>query len=501
MKNTLRLFCCLLGLLLLFPLAAACAGNGDDPAAVTTADADTPTGEGTASDKDENGYLLDSLGDDLDFGKAVISVLYWDDVENQEYFAEEITTELVNDAIFNRNEKVCSRLNIEFDFIPTPGDSGNAPKYTQFVQNAISGGTKYDIISAHSRSIGLCAYNGLTQDLIPLDYLDLTKPWWQKSLLTTAKINGQLHFVSGDISTNMLYMMYVTFYNKDMIAANGIDDPYECVVSNTWTIDRMIEMGSDLYADLDHDGKKSAGDQYGQSCKVLHADAYLWGSGILGLTTTADGKLILDDSFKGERCMDVIDKFYKYFQVSDDGILYEDGSDYKNIFRDGHSLFITDRADIAINDLNDKAFAEMGIVPIPKYNSDQTEFRTIIGNPFSLYAIPTNAADPDRSAAVLECLASESYRGVTPAIFEITMKSRYSSDSRDAQMYDIARAGAVYDLSRIFWKVFSTAACDAPDTRFENALFSGSGSWATNIKNSDRLVTRILQAIDDVFSK
>ena len=40
----------------------------------------------------------------------------------------------------------------------------------------------------------------------------------------------------------------------------------------------------------------------------------------------------------------------------------------------------------------------------------QENYATLLGNPFSLYAIPKDSVTPDMAGAVLECMASESYR-------------------------------------------------------------------------------------------
>lgn len=32
------------------------------------------------------------------------------------------------------------------------------------------------------------------------------------------------------------------FFNKDLIAENQLDDPYQLVKDGTWTLDRMYEM-------------------------------------------------------------------------------------------------------------------------------------------------------------------------------------------------------------------------------------------------------------------
>ena len=54
------------------------------------------------------------------------------------------------------------------------------------------------------------------------------------------------------------------------------------------------------------------------------------------------------------------------------------------------------------------------------------------------------------SSAVLEALASESSKLITPAVFEVALKVKYSSDDKMAQMYDIIRASMTYDFGRVF---------------------------------------------------
>ena len=53
--------------------------------------------------------------------------------------------------------------------------------------------------------------------------------------------------------------------------------------------------------------------------------------------------------------------------------------------------------------------------------------------------------------AVLECLGSENYRRVTPAVFEICMKIRYSENETDSMMFDKIRENIVYDLGQIIY--------------------------------------------------
>ena len=55
------------------------------------------------------------------------------------------------------------------------------------------------------------------------------------------------------------------------------------------------------------------------------------------------------------------------------------------------------------------------------------------------------------SGAVLECMASEAYRNVTPALFETAFKYQYSNNPHDAELFEIIRDNVVFDISRPFF--------------------------------------------------
>ncbi|MBO7361462.1 MAG: extracellular solute-binding protein [Clostridia bacterium] len=494
MKNTLsagiRAAALLTAVILaLSAVLAACGEAGGKPA-------DTAAPVSTGEDQTQAAETgVETVGDDIpadtDLREAEIRFLYWEDAENREYFAENENGELVSDAIFTRNIRVTVRLNCSFDFIPIKGNSSQANAFADHMKNSVNGGEGgYDIISAHSRSIGLTAYNGLVAELGEYPVINLQKPWWPESLVSRSSIGGKTYFVSGDISTNLLYMMYVVFYNKDLAADLGIADPYDSFSDGSWTIDRLAELTKNVYADTDGDTVVSAGDRFGLCDKLLHCDAFLFGSGVSAIDNSGE-KLTLSSEFSGEKMSALVEKMQGLFAEVSNRI----ADDYKVVFRDGRSLFVCDRADIAVSDLKEKTF-EMGVLPVPKYNADQERYLTAVGNPFSLYAIPLNAAEKEMSAIVIEALASESYRTLTPAVFELTMKTKYAEGGRDAIVYDTVREGCVFDLSRIFWKVFSSNT--APDTMFENAI-SGTSSWSSAFGSSKKVVQNTIKSINKAF--
>lgn len=74
----------------------------------------------------------------------------------------------------------------------------------------MAGDGAYDIFAAYSRTIAACAANSLTTDISYSKYIDFDNPWWQETLVEESMIGDNLYFISGDISTNVLYMMYAS---------------------------------------------------------------------------------------------------------------------------------------------------------------------------------------------------------------------------------------------------------------------------------------------------
>lgn len=233
-----KMLALLLAALMTAPALLSCASQNpetpDETAeAQTEAVEEVSAEEAPAENVDENGYLKDDLPE-LDYGGQQVCVLYWSDVENQEFEAEELTGEIVNDAIFQRNIDVEDRLNVKYSWVGTPGNNGSKDQYVAQARESFAAGDgAYDIYAAYSRTIGASVVNALTRSLQDSEYIDYEKPWWPDNLLEESTINGRLYFVSGDISTNVLHMMYCMYYNKQLFEDYGLGDPTGMVFEGT----------------------------------------------------------------------------------------------------------------------------------------------------------------------------------------------------------------------------------------------------------------------------
>ncbi|MCQ2428598.1 MAG: hypothetical protein MJ137_09440 [Clostridia bacterium] len=486
MKNITRIVSALLVLLMLVASFAACANDPAVPADTTVAanTEETKKTEETESIYDVNGYLKDSIPESLKLNSTV-KLLHWSDTENPEFFVEESSGNLVNDAIYNRNLKVEERLAVTIEYIGTLGNYNNNAAYLTTVKNAVSGGENYDLYAAYSMTTANVAYNGFARNLKEYEIIDFSKPWWRDNLIKEATINNKLYFAAGDLSTNLLYMMYCVFFNKDLLDEYKLDNPYDLVDSKSWTYEKMFEMASAVGIPAD------ANDDMGFCLSSnVHIDPFFWGAGLRVIDRDGEGALQISDSFGGEKANEVAAITQKFLHEP-----YSATADSAKHFQNGTAIFTLDRAQIAPKNLADATF-QFGIVPMPVYSDDQENYVTCLGYPYTLYAISTSSTQPEAAAAVLECWSSEGYRTITPALFEVSMKFKYTSDSQAGRMFDIIRSTVSFDIGRIFTTNFG----NVPYSLFRNNADSATAlSYATQYKGQKKSMEKYLKDLNAVF--
>ncbi len=452
-------------------MTIACSQNGDgeNNSSATTAST-VSTVDPDAGKYDDAGYLKDALPEVANLG-VKIGMLYWSDVENPEFFVEDDgnggTVEL---AINRRNARVESRLGVEIDYTGTPGNAKKRGDYITKIRTSFDSGNPYDIYAGYTLAMATAATSGFCSNLLDYSVLDFTAPWWPQKLIEESTINKKLFFTTGDLSTNLLYMMYVMYFNKDMMTEYNAGDPYACVDNNTWTYEKMIEMSHKV------DGMQGGETPiYGFTANTMHTDPFFYGAGLRTLDRDSDGKPIISEKFGSERTQNVVSLVEGY--LSDPISLL--GSACNKTFQEGRVMFLMSRARYASRDLGGATF-NYGVAPIPKYTADQDGYSTCLGFPCTFYAVSGAAQHPQEAATVLECLSSEGYRIITPVLFEVTMKTRYTTDAIAAKTFDMARAGVSFDLGRIY----SDALGNLTYSIFRNCICKGNPNFSRSYSAS-----------------
>lgn len=507
MKNITKLLLLVLVVAMLCPVFASCTDNSGNTDTTTTqssgGDTQKPVGEEEEYEPDD----LDQYG--LNYNDDKIQVLHWNS-EEPEFEIETTDGTKVNDAIYNRNLAIETRLGVQLVFTEQAGNSKNISNFVKHVETTASDKT-YDIIATYSRSASALSIKGYYADLNSIDgsYINFEKPWWPSSIIDTLTIGDALYYCSGDVSTNIIHFMYTIYFNKDLagnyadIDFDGADNFYSLVRNKKWTIDKLIQLSSDRYENLDNDedganfSKSDLDDAYGFCTIYYGVDAFYTGSGMTIVERdeeSADNLLKLSDDYDSDKAIGLVEKLQSWL-TGPDCVTFTSSGQYRQPFVNGNALFCQERAYLAKRYLGEVGF-KYGILPTPLYNSRQADYRSVVGNPFTLYAIPNYCDEKQQMTAVIECWGSEGYRQTTPALFYETMQARYADAPEDAEMWALIKRTITFDIGRLLTtddvgyylaELPSKIAC------------TPSGNWATDIASKKVSINNKLKDISDSY--
>jgi len=93
---------------------------------------------------------------------------------------------------------------------------------------------------------------------------------------------------------------------------------------------------------------------------------------------------------------------------------------------------------------------EFGIIPLPKADTEQQQYSTYVHYwPSSTIAVPMGGPDNERTGTIIEALAYGGYKFITPAYYDVALKSKYARDDESSEMLDIIFAGRSADLGYV----------------------------------------------------
>ena len=503
-KQTLvRILVCMLILAMIVPIAA-CTQTGNNGGNGTTT-ADNGENSNTPSSSDDNGQVTDApvVPEDVRYDGQVIRTLFWSDVEHNEFDIDAADGDDVNNALWNRNNNVEDRFGITLEWVGEKGNGDNIGNFNNKMKAIHEGSDneKYHMFATYSITATTASVNGYCKNLLSDDceYLDFSNEWWPKNLIKQITFGDNLYFASGDISLNTLYMMYVCYVNTDLLAAHQLQNPQELVGSGDWTYDKFFEMCENIYeASGDNKtGTKAVGDTFAYMTRTIHADPWFYGTGALICSYNSQGKLTVSNSMKSDAVDDTIKRLRHLFYETNDGI-YTSKVYHQKEFAAGHLLFMTDRARVSFKVIakeeNPPAFV---IVPCPKYSAGKSSYSTVIGNPFTFYGIFERCDEPTKASAVMEYYAYESWKEVTPVVYERTLKGKYVDDQKSREMYDIIRENLVFDIGRMYSEQLGDS-----QSYFKKAISSTTDvNWKAEVKYAEEVINPLCNKIQEKLEK
>ena len=377
-----------------------------------------------------------------------------------EWAPTETNDEPVNDATFERNAIIKEKYGIE---IRVDNKKDFSEVVTAVTNNVDNGGSEYQIAAtAIHRLATSLASDGKLYDLnqanalAGVDYLDLTAEWWDQAAVRDLSIHGVNFFATGDICVTDNAATWAVFFNKDIVAENGIEDLYQAVRDDRWTLDLM------------HQSAKQATKLVGNQMDFTAETDDTWGMGVAFMGGCAQSMVAKDeDDTPLMRILDArnVAVFAEVFDLLLDeayvGVADLHGSwtsgiygVQKSIFSNGHALFMPCHLAEVDTEHMRNADIRYGILPMPKVDELQEEYSSH-GNIYSctVATIPISVVENDDLPLTLFAMEAMAYYGremVTDEYYEVTLKNKRFNDDDSPEMLDIISKNRTYDLSAIY---------------------------------------------------
>ena len=499
MAKLKRTMAMLIALLMLVPTLVSCSNNTPAESKETTPQQETSqTAESTDASADEttaeDERIKPNIPESADFGGDTITFLHWYNTawtetvrQSRDIYAEGITGEAINDAVYNRNVKIEDAYKVKIAL-----QLEQSTDIASMVgQQVTAGDSTYDVVYQLLSAAPALIQKSYFHNLFNVPNIDLEKPWWDQNSISSLSTMGILPLVSTSINVNDKDATAALAFNKTIAENNQLEDLYTLVREGKWTYDKLTEMAEATYNDSNGDGTMTPDDVYGFLGGRDVIDSLYHGSGSQFITKNENDEFVF--TFGTERDVDVISKGIDivnsvwYFNHH----AWKDQSDilYRQIFETGHGLFFWMRLDDVTN--MRAGDADFGIIPIPKYEEAQDKYYSLVSqHTTGLMSIPITCAGDELSMVgmVLEALAAESHYTLIPEYIETSLKTKNSRDAESADMLDIILGNRVFDPMNVYsFANFGDAIMDAADANNKD--------MASLIKSKEKLVNKSIEKV------
>jgi len=384
----------------------------------------------------------DSIPEGYDLEGTTFGVFYAAHSEKG-VIGDDETTDIVYSKIHERNVSVQERLRCNLEFISSNTTAWNdVPAVLK--QDIQTMADVYQIVFSTNNTVIQEKLFNYFHNLNDSNYIDIGERWWyEDAIMETSVDNYNVRFLYGDINIDSLGNAGAVFYNKDIyeqyLSPNkDRDQLYQMVLDGTWTLEQFALLSKKSHIEKGGDGSN---DIHGYSlfryAEPIHFFANSCGvqyykrneQGIPEVTLNTESTIsFVEDLYENEGAW--------LFYPNQVGVESEHTLDFPN----GKVTFLLGGLSNVLGDALREMKTDFGILPYPKYTVEQDTYYNFMANGTVVTAIPVSC-DIDYAneevSAVIEAMASESYRFVSVAFYETALKAAYNRDDLSAQMIDI----------------------------------------------------------------
>ena len=378
---------------------------------------------------------------DVKFDGETFSVLIGS--TGQHMYAEEETTDLVNNTVYNDNLNVEDRFGITLNIVKggyASTGEGQGQAAAQFRSLIEANDPTYHAFM-HVQHTGMpqMILEKYFVDWNTLPYINLEEEWWYQNITKDLCFGDKVYVMTGDYARYIDAIDCLVF-NKQIFDELSLEYPYQDVLDGTWTWDKFEELVAKGAKDLNGDGQMTKEDDrwglVGWTYEL--SPALLVSSGFSPLEKDADNMPILNQNV--DEAHEIYGRIVDLF--ADGKKALAEASDYSgqiNIFTEGRAMF-KDTFMGHITGFSETEF-DFGILPYPKWDAD-SEYQNRSSNMTALTYIPVTNANLEMTGAVLEEMAFQGAKNLTPAYFDQVLTVKNTRDVESEAMLPIIKNNA-----------------------------------------------------------
>ncbi len=492
-NNPKRILCSLLaGLLLASTLTLASCGESTETKQTETS-AQTPTEAGTVietegpeqtldvPDKNYNGYTFRVLSIDMDSMYTMMDV-------------EKITSDTVNDAIYERNRIIEDRFGIRFECTGDMWTNMYNHLSTQ-VNAGTTGGDAYDLIMLIGREAFQAAINNMLLPYDRLEYLDLDKDYYFRTINEKFSLGGHTFFAYGKENLNVMAQAGGMIFNKEIAEDIHTGDLYALVRNQEWTYDKLFTYAEAAAGDLNGDGQYELGvDRLGL---IGHYDITVpnfWICAGEFLVEKDKNNLPVSTMSTNERLVNVMQEALEHIDGDAYSVLAL--GDVVGSFAQDQALFLSTSLS---NLYNLRAMeTDYGVIPFPKYDSAQESYITRSIDAW-LHCVPTTCQDTEMTSIIMQAIAYYSNLTVYDAYYEQALTTKFLRDADSVEMIELMLDSLQVDLGDTIWQ--SSLRAPIVDRIVQNGSQTGLSSMLTSYqRQANRLIKEVETYLDKLDS-
>lgn len=445
MRKT-RFIAILLAMLLSMPMLSACGADTVETDAQPTGDTST-----TVAEETEPAYVYP----DVDLGGRTISILNMDEYWGMhvQIDVEETNGEVLNDAIYDRDRLVEEKLNfvLHDDKIASKNDLSTTTNAAK--KEIQSGEGVHDVMYVRDDNLVNFYTENLLQDLRDFPELHLDEPWWDGRYNSIAQVGESILGAAGDAHLMGYDSSWCVFFNENILTDHGLEMPYDLVREGKWTFDKLNEYATAV-AQVDvtqTDWTNGGRAVYGMATHPHAPDKFIFSMGNDYVTKTADGEMTF--SIETEQFYSTIEKLVSLLaegsvNLNATGDDFNENKGYVYAFLNGYAAFLTAEVKTAnnIREMEDT----FGILPFPKYDDAQENYRTPLMYGLLVMTIPTTNSAATETAIVMDALAWEGSQSVVPVYFENTVAHKGLRNENSVEMLEIMKYTRSADIAVVY---------------------------------------------------